>query len=947
MKKLILSAALSLVTCLFAIAIPHGDLAPVPHRAHRLYRLTCETEESPMGIENTHPCFSWQTHVLTRNYMQSAYRILVSDSPEKLAADQGNIWDSGKENNASSVLIPFEGSGLQAATTYYWKVCSWDDQNNPSSWSEPAQFTMGLLQPTDWGKALWIALEADKPEDKVVPGVTWPVLIPYLKEQKPVKAKNPQFRKEFSVHKPLKQAIVFVSGMGHFDMFLNGEKVGNNFLDPGWTDYDKSILYVTFDMTNQLQQGTNTLGVMLGGGFYNTPGERYLKLYTKFGMPKMKLHLKLNYEDGTTEEIVSDKSWKATESPITFSSIYGGEDYDANREIDGWMLPGFNDKAWSKVITSNNSVPMISQRATPVHIHQQLPFTRIFKDDSGGWNYDLGQNFAGIIRLRVKAQKGQTVRLHPGERLNGTYVTQERIGSPVIFSYTAKGTDEPEEWQPRFTYFGFRYLRVEGAVPAGEENPDNLPVIENLTGLHITNSAPEAGTFTCSNPLFNKTHELIDWAMRSNMTSVLTDCPHREKLGWLEQYHLMQYSLQYRYQLARLYEKCFNDMQQAQRADGMIPTITPQYVIFEQGSGFEDTPEWGSAFIISPWYTYLWYGDKRPMLKYYPAMQKYLDYLTSRADNHIIDYGLSDWYDLGPEHPGYSQLTTRGVTATAIYFYDATIMQQVATLLGKTDDAQRYGELAAAIRKAFNEKYYHPETKTYDRNSQTVNAMALYFGIAEEENREQIFCNLVDDIRSRNNGLTAGDVGYRYVLRTLEDHNAQQVIYDMNSKYDVPGYGYQLAHGATALTEGWRTEGSNNHFMLGHLMEWLYSGLGGIRQQEGSVAFKHILIDPQIVGDITSARTSYESPYGLIRSEWKLENGQYTLKVEIPANSEAIICLPTDDPGKVTEHGVPLEDCKEITYMDTNRMENLAAARCRRLAGVKVGSGSYLFQVKW
>lgn len=925
MKRLILSVLFSSMALISTLATSFS-----------LYQLSCEMEENPLGIENTHPCFSWKTYAVDRNFVQSAYRILVADSPEKLSMDQGNIWDSGKVNASSSVLVPFEGKDLLSATTYYWKVCNWNDKGIQSAWSETAQFTMGLLRPKDWGKALWIAMEADKPEEKVTPGITWPNLTPFLNEKKPAKAKNPQFRKEFMVNKPLKQAIAFISGMGHFDMFLNGKKVGNNFMDPGWTDYNKSILYVTFDITEQLIQGANTLGVMLEGGFYNTPGQRYLKLYTKFGMPKMRLHLKLRYEDGTSEEIVSDKSWKVTESPIIFSSIYGGEDYDATREIKGWMLSGFNDQDWNKVITSDNAIPMISQHATPVHIHQQLPFTRTFKDASGQWIYDMGQNFAGIFHLKVKAKKGQTIRLHPGERLKGTFVTQERIGSPVVFSYTAKGTGQSEEWQPQFTYFGYRYIRIEGAVPAGEDNPDNLPVIENLTGLHITNSAPEAGTFSCSNPLFNKTHELIDWAMRSNMTSVLTDCPHREKLGWLEQYHLMQYSLQYRYQLSRLYEKCFNDMQQAQRADGMIPTIAPQYVIFEQGSGFEDTPEWGSAFIISPWYTYLWYGDKRPIQKYYSAMQKYLEYLGTRADNYIIDYGLSDWYDLGPEHPGYSQLTTRGVTATAFYFYDAKIMQQIALLLEKEEDAQKYAELASAIKSAFNKKYFNQDTKTYDRNSQAVNAIALYFGLTEEENHAQVFQNLVADIRAHNNGLTAGDVGYRYVLRTLEANNAQQVIYDMNCKYDVPGYGYQLAHDATALTEGWRTEGSNNHFMLGHLMEWLYSGLGGIRQQEGSVAFKKILIDPQIVGDITHARTSYESPYGLIRSEWKLDAQQYTLKVEIPANSEAIICLPTAELDKVTEHGQPVKTHKEISNLDVNN------GRLR----VKVGSGSYLFQVK-
>mgnify|MGYP000779327759 CR=1 FL=1 len=340
--------------------------------------------------------------------------------------------------------------------------------------------------------------------------------------------------------------------------------------------------------------------------------------------------------------------------------------------------------------------------------------------------------------------------------------------------------------------------------------------------------------------------------------SVLTDCPHREKLGWLEEAHLMQYSVQYRYNLARLYEKTFNDMRSTQAANGMIPTIAPELVEFE--GGFKDTPEWGSTFVISPWYIYQWYGDTRPIETYYPDMQRYIDYLSSKADNHIIAYGLGDWFDIGPESPGESQLTSNGVTATAIYYYDVTLMEKMANLLGKPDDARKYQELAARIKQAFNRTFWNPSTRTYDRNSQAANAVALYMGLTTPENRQQVFDNLIADIRGRNNALTAGDVGYRYVLRALEAGGASDVIYDMNCKYDTPGYGWQLAHGATALTESWQAYGfvSNNHFMLGHLMEWLFSGLGGIRQKEDSFGFKHIVIKPEPVGDVRDAQVSYE-----------------------------------------------------------------------------------------
>jgi hypothetical protein len=435
--------------------------------------------------------------------------------------------------------------------------------------------------------------------------------------------------------------------------------------------------------------------------------------------------------------------------------------------------------------------------------------------------------------------------------------------------------------------------------------------------------------------MFNQIHSLIDWAIRSNMASVLTDCPHREKLGWLEQAHLMQYSLQYRYNLVRLYWKIMEDMRASQLPNGCIPTIAPEYVRF--ANGFEDTPEWGSAFIICPWYIYKWYGDRRLLEEYYPAMQRYLDYLSTRADNHIVAYGLGDWFDIGPGRPGYAQLTSNGVTATAIYHYNTTIMQQIASMLGKSGDATRYSELAANIKKAFNEKFYDKSTGKIERNSQTANAIALYTGLVPDEHRNAILQNLIDDIRGRGNALTAGDVGYRYVLRALEDGGRSDVIFDMNSRYDVPGYGWQLSHDATALTESWQAYGfvSNNHFMLGHLMEWLYSGLGGIRQRDNSIAFGKIVIDPQITGDVKNAATSYESPYGTIRCQWERTDASYILEVAVPANSTAEIYLPATDVKQVTTYGTPLSASDDITVIGTDNGKLL----------VKVGSGNYRLRI--
>jgi hypothetical protein len=901
-----------------------------------VYDLTCEQEQNPIGIDRQQPCFSWKTHAVERGFIQSAYRILVADTPELLEQEKGNIWDSGKTLSFQSVLVPFAGKRLKSSAVYYWKVQIWDKTGHPSAWSDVQSFAMGLLSGKDWGKAAWIALEKYRKDEYIVPGLE--DTRKGLDGRKTGFYKLPQFRKSFILQKPVKRAIAFVAGLGHFDFFINSEKVGNHFLDAGWTKYDKEALYVSFDVTQQLQTGENVLGLMLGNGFYNTPFERYLKLVISYGAPKMKLLLRLEYADGT-ENIVSDTSWKVTESPVTFSSIYGGEDYDARREQDGWMKSGFNDASWQKALPTDYAGTLISQRATPLTVHSEIPTVKYYKNAKGKWLYDLGQNFSGIVRLEVKAGEngGRTIRLCPAELLNAdSTANQSSSGAPFYFTYTIKGGNLTESWQPRFTYYGFRYVEVEGAVPAGRENPDNLPEIVSLSGLHTCNSASEAGSFTCSKPMFNQIHTLIDWAIRSNMASVLTDCPHREKLGWLEEVHLMQYSLQYRYNLSRQYAKIMNDMRTSQLENGCIPTIAPEYVRFVAGGG--DTPEWGSAFIICPWYVYQWYGDRRLLDEYYPAMQRYLEYLGTRANNHIVAYGLGDWFDIGPKPPSSAQLTSNGVSATAIYYYNTTIMQQAASLLNKTDDAARYKTLAGEIKKAFNAAFYNPETGKIERNSQTANAMALYIGLVEEEHRAAIFQNLIDDIRTRNNALTAGDVGYRYVLRALEEGGRSDVIFDMNSKYDVPGYGWQLAHGATALMESWQALqlASNNHFMLGHLMEWLYSGLGGIRRQENSVAFRDVLIDPQIVGDVRNAQTHYESPYGTIRCEWEKTDNKYRICVSIPPNSTAKIGIPAANAQQVKIYGVPLSAVADI-----------------RLAGseegkiwVEAGSGTYQFEVE-
>ncbi|TZF83834.1 Bacterial alpha-L-rhamnosidase [Pedobacter sp. BS3] len=895
-------------------------------------RLQCQNANNPLGVEQPNPALSWQLTSNQRNTMQTAYRILVSDDVNLLKSNKGNIWDSGKINSQSSIQVKYTGQKLKSAKTYYWKVKVWDNKGRVSDWSDKASWQMGLLTAADWSKAQWIGYNRLPDSARIVPA-----LHSLTKAGKNVRLKRdilPLLRKEFTVSTSVKSATLFICGLGQFELSLNGKKVSDHFLDPGWTQYDKHALYVTFDVTKILQHGKNALGVQLGNGFYYIPNERYTKITGAYGFPKMRCKLMIEYRNGAVETLVSDTSWRTHESPTVFSSIYGGEDYDARLEQSGWDKPGFNDRHWQQAVVVDGPPLLHSQTAEPVKLFDELKPQKITQPKPGLRVYDLGQNASGIPAISVKGKRGSVVKITPGELLNpdGT-VNQSATGRPNYFSYILKG-EGVESWQPKFTYYGFRYVQVEGAAPA-QEHIDSLPVLYSVKGLHNHYDAHADGTFWCSDTLFNSTYKLIDWAIRSNMVSVLTDCPHREKLGWLEEAHLMGSSVRYAYNIASLGRKITHDMMNAQTGEGLVPDIAPEYVQFS--GGFRDSPEWGSSAIILPWYLYHWYGDIENLKMAYPMMKRYIAYLDKKSENHILSYGLGDWFDIGPKRPGESQLTPKGVTATAIYYYDLDIIRQVAALLGEKQDAEQYGALAATVKKSFNEQFFDNKTAQYASGSQAANAMAVYMKLVELSYKNAVVANLVKDIRDRNNSLTAGDVGFRYVLRVLEDEGYPDVIYAMNSRSDVPGYGYQLAHGATALTESWQAYGfvSNNHLMLGHLMEWFYSGLGGIRQADGSIAFKTIEIRPQPVGSVTAAKASYSSPYGVIRTEWnKLPKG-FNLTVEIPANATARIYLPANARQQVTESGKPVEKLTDIRIAE--RQENCLV--------LTVGSGKYQFLV--
>ncbi|MFC7667740.1 family 78 glycoside hydrolase catalytic domain [Hymenobacter humi] len=533
---------------------------PASAQRLRVSNLKCAYQSRPLGVQSPAPVLSWELSADRRNVVQTAYRVLVADSPQKLSQNTGNIWDSGKVTAGASIQISYAGRPLEPAKTYYWKVKTWDNHAAESPWSAPAEWQMGLLSPRDWRGAQWIAYE-QLPAERLA-------VLPVDGKKDTYTGNNvlPLLRKQFIAKKRLAKASMFISGLGHFELLLNGQKVGNHFLDPGWTKYDKQAQYVTFDVTRLLKSGPNALGVMLGNGFYYVPPvkERYRKLKSSFGFPKLICRLALEYADGSREDIVSDPTWKTAAGPITFSSIYGGEDYNAVLEQAGWATAEFNDQKWRSAIVVDGPPELLAQEQEPLQTFDTFKAQTITQAQSGKWVYDFGQNASGIVELQLKGRRGDTVRIAPAELLGADHtITQKNIGRGYYFTYVLKGGGV-ETWRPRFSYYGFRYAQMTGGVPKGQPNPTGQPEIVALTALHTRNAAARVGAFSCSNDLLNRTDKLIDWSIKSNLASVFTDCPHREKLGWLEETHLMGSSMRYNYDIATLCRKTLLDMRASQ-----------------------------------------------------------------------------------------------------------------------------------------------------------------------------------------------------------------------------------------------------------------------------------------------------------------------------------------------------------------------------------------------
>ena len=874
-------------------------------------RLTCNYQGDPaapesgyindMAVTEGDIRLGWQMTATANGESQSAYEITIREN-----VTDKTVYASGKVKSSQSQLV--SAPALKPNRHgYYWQVRVWNDKDEASDLSGKQEIRVV----PDKIDAEWIGAITKK--DAKIPEGRFSNAV-FKKDSFKTKwadvdtlsTKSIILRKEFSLEgKQVADAVLYVSGMGHYKLSINGTGVGNAEFAPVWSEYDKTVYYNVFDVTQLLATGDNAIGVLLGNGMFNVQRMgRYSKLQTSFGPPQMLLRMEINYADGTQQVIKSGQDWKYDFSPITFNTIYGGESYDARLEQTGYDRAGFDDTKWrNAVLTEGPKGRLTVQTVQPVRIMERYDIkswkpipadslaaaSKATKRDihPSAFVADMGQNLAGFPEIVVSGKRGQKVTMLVAEKLTPQGACDQRqTGRQHYYEYTLKG-DGQEVWHPHFSYYGFQYIQVEGAVLEGQPNPDGLPVLKRLNSCFIYNSAEEVSSFECSNPLFTQTHRLIERAERSNMQSVLSDCPHREKLGWLEQDHLCGPSLLYNYDMTRYAPKVIRDITDTQKPNGMVPTTAPQYISF--GNLFDDSPEWGSTLVILPFMYYDQYGDSTLITRNYEPMRRYVDYLTSRADNGIVSHGLGDWYDYGPWRAGFSKNTPVPLVATAHYIFDLQLLTRAAEMTGHKADVEKYSALLKDVTDSFNRTFYKPDSCYYGTGSQTSNALPLYLGLTGE-NKQKVMQSLIADIEAHGNRLTTGDVGNRYLFQTLAQNGLNELLYTMLNHYETPGYGFQLRHGATTLTEQWdpRQGSSWNHFMMGQIDEWLFKTLAGIQNQPGTHGLRHLLIAPTLVGDLQYVKASTASLYGKI----SVNCSRTQLTVEIPVGSDATIVLP-------------------------------------------------------
>jgi alpha-L-rhamnosidase len=896
-----------------------SDLRPVG--------LKCEYRIDPLGIDERAPRLSWELQSESRGQVQSAYRVLVAGNGEDLEAEENLLWDSGRVESDLTTGVEYGGEELRSGSRCVWKVRVWDGAGDASPYSTPAVFETGLLERADW-EGTWISAGKGLAGDLEPPsGDEYDDLANGL-------APSPYLRREFPLVKPVRRARMYATARGVYELYINGNRVGNDVLAPGWTDYDRRIQYQTYDVTPLLAEGTNALGAVLGDGWFAgffgfDPKHRGALYGTR---PQLLAQLVVEYEDGTTESFATEGSWSCSKGPILFSDLLMGESYDARGEMPGWAEPGFDDSGWYGVEAEEiGETNLVAQPDEGIRVTEELEAKAVTEPEGGRYVFDLGRNIVGWVRLRVAGEAGTRVTLRHAETLNpdGTIYTENLRSARQTDTYIVKGGGE-EIYEPRFTFHGFRYVEVTGYP--GE------PPLDAVTGRVVHSATPPSGSFECSSSLVNELQENIVWGQRGNFLSVPTDCPQRdERLGWMGDAQVFVRTASFNMDVAAFFEKWMADVQDAQSPEGAFPDVAPLL----RGSGLIDlrwgAPAWGDAGIIVPWTIYRTYGDTRIVERHYDAMARWMEYLHEanpgliRKNRMGNNYG--DWLSPRGDH------TPKHLLATAYWAYDAKLMAEMAVATGRNEDAKKYGDLNERIKAAFQQTYVSPDGRI-EGDTQTCYLLALHMDLLPEELRSPAADHLVRTIEREDWHLSTGFVGVGYLCPVLTEAGYTDVAYRLLENETYPSWGYTIKNGATTIWErwdGWTEENgfqspnmnSFNHYSLGSVGEWLYRYVAGI--DLGSPGYGRIVIRPRPGGNLTHASGTYDSVRGTISSSWKIEDGRFVLEALIPPNTTATVHVPSTD--DVTEGGSPVDEADGVEFVSAGEGETVLA----------VGSGRYEF----
>jgi alpha-L-rhamnosidase len=883
--------------------------------------LSCEHKINPIGIDVLQPRLSWKITGSGNNILQTAYSIRVATDPKFSSSKM--IWESGKISSDESVLQTYSGPDLKSGQRYFWQVRIRDNKGRSTKWSETAFWEMGLLSPSEW-KAKWIELEDDT--NRYSP--------------------SPHFRKEFTIAKAIAKATVYVTAHGLYDLSLNGKRVGDQLMTPGWTSYGKRLQYQVYDVTDQVIKGKNAIGAFLGDGWYRGTlawGNNWAIYGKRLGLL---LQLKIIHTDGSESLIITDESWKGNNDPaIRMNDIYNGFTYDATKKLIGWSQTGYDDNNWKKVRIGNYRNNLIASEGAPVRRIEEIKPVRVFHSPKGSLIVDMGQNMVGWIRLKATGPKGTVITVRHAEVLDkyGEFYTENLRGAKVQLTLTLAGTGE-ETFEPRFTFMGFRYVEVTGF-------PGTLTT-DNITGIVVHSDMQKSGTFESSSPLLNQLQHNIVWGQKGNFLDVPTDCPQRdERLGWTGDAQAFCRTAAFNYNVAAFFTKWLKDIAADQRPGGEVPRVVPD-VLDEQGSVTAQTSAgWGDVAVIAPWTMYLVYGDKRLLETQYPSMKAWVEYIRKKSGDSMIWKGGSlygDWLFYHPpvnDHSAPDGHTDHDFIATAFYAYSTSLLAKAAKELGKTEDEKYYTDLFNKIRNAFIHEYVTPAGRV-GTCSQTSYVLALKFDLLPEDLRAKAAGFLVEDIRSRRNHLSTGFLGTVFLCHVLTEAGYTDVAYDLLLQETYPSWLYPVKMGATTIWERWdgqktdstfQDPGMNsfNHYAYGAIGDWMYRVSAGIETQEPG--YRNLRIEPHPAKNLTYAKATYESPYGKVASEWDRKDGKIIIHVVIPANSKATIFLPVDDPSEVTENGLPVSG-------GSNDFIIVEEIRAGKRIGLVRGSGDYTFE---